>query len=478
MKIDDSAAPLLRGLAAATLLSLVLAGPAQAGDKDLATSQKKAPKPAVSAQAKLKADVKIQDPKDGPDQKKDVNEEAPGGPQPSLPGLTRDDRRSVKTSPGSKSSDPAQVLKDASTIRDGSTSTLLINETADKASQRPKFDNGFGETKQIDEKAVSDALAGHSGNPMKGLTGGGKVGGPLGDAAEASDSRSHGFGKDSISQGITNPTGSFQDGELKNKGKGNLAKDLGLNDRKVTSAVMGGTRFEEIDAISRGEDPGAGKPAGGGDEAKPPKQDKLICHNDDCSHSATVHPDGSVDVRKPDRTRETIQPDGSSVTRDKDGKIIDEQKAPDAGRPDPDSNHGTISKEEFLRQKLGDRNFQIKQAAKAGGTVNPDRGETGSGVARSGAVPSQQSMGHNLFGQPVDSGVRQGGSPSSGPNFNGNLGAIDPGPDATVNTGPGREQDRVGDTLGRVGTQTDLSGGRSSDEDDDDSDSTQSAKDQ
>ncbi|TJY59969.1 hypothetical protein E4T66_12365 [Sinimarinibacterium sp. CAU 1509] len=477
MNTEETAAPLLRGLAAATLLSLVLAGPAQAGDKDLATSQKKAPKPAVSAQTKLKADVKLQDPKDGPDQKKDVNEEAPGGPQPSLPGLSRDDRSGVKTSSGSKSSDPAQALKDAGNIRDGSANTLLINETADKASQRPKFDNGFGERPQIDDKAVSDAaISAGARNPVKGLTGG-SMGGPLGEAAAASDSRSRGIDKGAIAdgEGLTSPTGSFQDGELKNRGKGTLAKDLGLNERRVTGLVMGGKRFEEIDAISKGETPGAGKPAGGGDEAKPPKDDKLICHNDACSHSATVHPDGSVDVRKPDGTRETIQPDGSSVTHDKDGKVIDQQEA--AGRPDPDKDHGNVSKEEFLRQKLGDKNFQIKEAAKAGGTVNPDRGETGSGVARSGAVPSQQSMGHSLFGQPVGSGIRESGS-VSGPKFNGSLGAVDPGPDETVNTGPGREQDRVGDTLGRVGSQTDLNGGRSADEgDDDDSDDTQSSKD-
>ncbi len=472
MHTHRSALPLLTTLAIAAALAATLSAPASAADKDLASSpDKAAAKPALAVRAAVAADLKAQDPNKVPakgeaGEKKDVNKEVPGGgPNPNLPGLTRETPRGGKTGNSeSGSTDPLQAVKDAGAIRDGSSNTLLINEAANSAGQRPKFDNGFGETPQLDEKAVSDAMAGRSGNPMKGLVGGDRVGGPLGDSAAASDaSRGRGIGKDSIADGITSPTARFKDGELKNSGKGNLAKDLGIDDRKATGLVMGGKRFEEIDAISRGENPDAGKPA---TEAEPPKGDKLICHNEDCSHSATVHPDGSVDVRKPDKTRETIQPDGSSVTHDKDGKVIDEQEAY-TGRPDPDSNHGVISKEDFLRQKLGDRNFQIKEAAKAGGAVNPDRGETGSGVSRSGTVPTQQSLGRNLLGQPGSEPARSGGS-SSGPNYNGNLGAIDPGPDQTVSGGAAREQDRVGDTLGRVGTRTDLNAGRSADEDDED----------
>ncbi len=479
MHTHSSAVPLLNKLAIATVLAATLLAPAWAADKDIASNQKKTTaKPALATRAAVAAELRAQDPnkdsaKDDAGGKKDVNKEVPGGgPSPNIPGLTREDPRGAKTGgSGSGSTDPLQAVKEAGTIRDGTSNTLLINEAANGAAQRPRFDNGFGETPQPDEKAVSDAMAGHSGNPMKGLVGNDRVGGPLGDSAAASDaSRGHGIGKDAVAEGITSPTGMFKDGELKNRGKGNLAKDLGIDDRKATGLVMGGKRFEEIDAISRGENPDAGKPA---EETKPAKADKLICHNDDCSHSATVHPDGSVDVRKPDKTRETIQPDGSSVTRDKDGKVIDEQEAY-TGRPDPDGNHGTISKQDFLQQKLGDRNFLIKESAKAGGTVNPDRGETSSGVSRSGAVPSQQSLGRNLVGQPGSQNVRSGGS-ASGPNFNGNLGAIDPGPDQTVSGGAAREQDHVGETLGRVGTRTNLNGRPSSDEDDDDT--TESDKD-
>lgn len=477
MNIHESAMPLLRGLATATATAIVLgtllASPSWAADKDLATSKKKvSPKPAVSVQ--LRPELKIQDAKDDPDQKKDVNKEVPGGgPQPDIPGFTRDVKISA---PGSKASDPSQAIQDAATIRDGTSNTQLISEEGDKGSQRPKFDNGFDEKPKIDEAAVP------TGNPLNTLTGNGSVDGPLGEAAKSSGALpARGFDRGSISDGggITNPSSDFKDGELKVKGKGQLDKEFGLDDKKVTGLVMGGKRFEEIEAISRGEDPGAGKPAGVGNETKPVKEDKLICHNDPCTHSATVHPDGSVDVRKPDGTRETIQPDGSSVTVDKDGKVIDQQDA--AGTPDPDKENVIFSKEELLRQKLDDKNFQIKQAAKAGGDVNPDRGETTTGgVSRSGAVPSQQETGRALFGQPVDQGLSQGGAPT-GPNFNGDLGAIDPGPDATVNTGPGREQDRVGETLGRVDASGSLDNPLASDDEDsddkdkdkDDSDSAQ-----
>lgn len=339
---------------------------------------------------------------------------------------------------------------------------------------KPGFNQGFAGQREVTQQQADRAAVGRITNPLKGgLTDGGVVGGPLHDAAASTQNGRGQIGRDAISDGISSPNGTFQNGELQQKGKGGIAKATGLNEKSVMQLVTGGSRFEELERISSGVEGGGGgaAPAAAPEAAKEPV---VMCRNADCSRSVSANADGSVTVHETDGSNEVIQPDGSYVKTDKNGQVVDTGAAASTGKPSEDSYRRPTNAE--IEKRLADHNYRIKQYAKANGNITPGR-ESSVAIDRSATVPSTSQTGQALFGQPSQ-GVVSTSGPRAGLDFNNkNLGAIDPGRDATFTATTGPEQNRAEDALGRQYSTPPVNApGSSTSDDDDDEDQTAAAK--
>ncbi len=429
---------------------------APAGAADLKDQSKKAAVTNKTVRVPTSATVQVQPPVAGRTDDKRAETPPPGGPASTLPGIERQPISSAKP-------DKDQALDSATTGLRGAAPTLGADTSR---TAKPGFDQGFGAKAEITQEQA-DRVRDSNRNPINGgLTGGQVVGGPLGAAAASQAGTPTGKTTDMISSpgsgsGITTPNARFENGEVKTTGKGQLAKELGINEKGVMNTVTGG-RFEELDRISRGEDAGGGGAAGGG--AAPATggegggcTDCTTKTSSDGRNTVVTDKDGTKHVYVDGKKVGTVAPDGTATPVEK----------ADAGRPDPEG-RGRPTNED-LQRRLNDPNFQIIQAAKTGGNINPDRNDN-SAIDRSAPLPTTSQVGQGLFGQPTqglnDSG---GGSGTSGFN-NKNMGAIDPGRDATFNTTTGPEQNRAEDALNRGPSRPPLQAPASSSDDDEDED--------
>lgn len=382
------------------------------------------------------------------DAAKDNPEKVPeGGPDGSSKiGSTR-----VRTNPeladGSKTSREDALSAGSSLASGRPTATLSPDVNA-----RPAFDQGFGA-----RRTQVPAGAAGGGNPMTALTGGGGISGPLADSA----SRSSGVngiasqGRGAISDGLTTPgvscdqaNGCTQTDPAKKAAKA-LEDATGLDGEKVADYMTTGgdkDRKSQMDSAlnDNGSDPAPTPPVA--KEDPPAKQDPPVKEDKVTKYDLIDKSGKKVGERL---VHERI--DGSSTQIDKrftSGKttITDtdasgkKTKQILEGEPDEESRYRK-DKDDYVREKMADRNFQIVQDAKAGSTVNPDRNDNGGGRVAGAVAPSSSTTGQRLFGNPGQrGGMGESGAGRTGIDFNGNAGAIDPGDGATVTAG-GRQQD-------------------------------------
>lgn len=361
----------------------------------------------------------------------------------------------------------------ASQARQDATGAL----TNSNINNRPGFDQGF---RNNDEaiKRVNEAAGSVSGNPLDALTGGQSTGGsgPSGIAGQ---------GKGAISSGgLTSASGAKVNasGEVKASGTAAeaeaRAREAGI---PVTSGgVMGAFSsvgsgpaseiLKEIDAEGKGTP--AAAPAAA-PAAEPPlstqsnKNFKLFPSGASSEKSEDGNTVTHTSADEKVVTQVTTDPKTGdktvvkTVTNDDGSKTTTTTSDASTDTPcDPtlDGCNDPAARDAFLRNHSATAR-QIKQSQSGAGTVDPGRGDSVPFAVEAGAVvPSSSAVGQNLFGQPGRV-PREGGSGQSGPNFNGDAGAIDPGPDAVI-VGSGR-QDDPGDVFNSQPGPTGIGSGRS-----------------
>jgi hypothetical protein len=449
---------------------------------------KRAPASAVQAvdlrpkttTSKSSGDSKDTTKKTARDAAADNQQAAPeGGPNAS----SKTGTKSVRATPslgGRSQTTPEDALKAESSATSGRPKATLTPDNG----KRPDFDQGFGEKRtQVPQGVVG------GGNPMKSLTGG-SVGGPLADSASQS-SGVNGIsiqGKGAISnEGVTsagNSQFSNVNGVQLKPGAASAAaaleKSTGLSGKSVTNYMVTGGNADRQAMFKASEDDGT-DPAPSPPPAKetPPSESPPRCISEDCKDFIYKEPIKDEDGKKTGERIVHKRSDGSKTTIDKDtatGETTITQQDPNGetttekytGTPDEESLYKK-AKDEYIRDKMEDRNFQIVQEAKAGSTVNPDRNDTGGGRVAGAVAPSQSAVGQNLFGNPGQrGGMGESGAGRTGIDFNGDAGAIDPGDGATVTTG-NRQQD-PGAFFDRGGGPTQGISGRPNTQDDEDKD--------
>lgn len=429
--------------------------------------------------------------------------------------ITPQQKAGAVETPDSKSSKISTTLPGMGTLPDtgkSSTKSGLADKSADglKAagqldriqtpvlgasdSGKANFNQGFdGRPETIDQKSVDAATAGARPDGYKSLIGGG--GSQVGEKDSNSSGGIASQGKGAISRD-GNPLGSTTgrqvnaDGELVGAGPN---RDAAKNTRdildRIANAVGGNggdtgnavnSHLQDLDRCANDPDNcGGGAAPAGGEAAKPAADPNLP--TDEPTHTSSdgrnkvwVYQNqktGEVTkkvVAKDDKVVGTINADGTTDIPDAD------DSSDNAGTPLDDALPRPTAAD--VAKRLADRNFQIKQSAKVGGATNPDRNDdsTTSGP-RVGTVTSGTQQKLNMVGNPVGTGSVNVVSGGKGLDFNNkNLGAIDLGPDTVHTTEGGRQQDRVGDSLGRVQTTADLN--TPSDDEDDEDDSNSAAK--
>ncbi|AXQ31453.1 hypothetical protein D0B54_23425 [Solimonas sp. K1W22B-7] len=372
---------------------------------------------------------------------KDNATKVPGNASPAVPGVDTGRKDVVSGQPGGSKADATTRLSSPATEARAN----LAGQLNDSATNNPGFNQGFGQ-RQVNTDALNAAGAGIGGNPVTSLTGPADGGtGPTGIGAQ---------GKGAISDGgfFSSDQGTIvlPNGEVRAPGRSaEAARDAAARIGATPDGVMKGVAPGATDPQMRcalNENDCADANASAKESTKPDKVEstKIDGGGEIITHTRS---DGST-------TTINRKKDGSAtiITTDATGKVTKTEKI-DANQKEVDTPSEEArfqpGKQEFLDNKLNDRNFQIKAAAKRDGAVNPDRGDGSAGAAVSGAVvPSQSAIGQNLFGNPGQSGgLREGGAPQGGLDFNDKkFGAIDLGPDAT-NTAGNRQQD-AGDFFG------------------------------
>jgi hypothetical protein len=162
----------------------------------------------------------------------------------------------------------------------------------------------------------------------------------------------------------------------------------------------------------------------------------------------TKNADGSVHIRRSD---------GSTTTSDADGNITETPPTKTAPAPEPAPDPAPApGNNDQAGQPSDDEAYQLSPEKRAildgvagrlaprggGGDGHTDPGDSSDPpVGGSGPVPD--ATGSLLTGGDgrADDVVETGGGNSSGPDFNGNAGAIDPGPEGSAPSGGGRSED-------------------------------------
>ena len=326
---------------------------------------------------------------------------------------------------------------------------------------RPGFDQGFQNNDAVNQKA-KDAAGSFSGNPLNALTGGrdNSGSGPTGIGAQ---------GKGAISSGgLTSASGAQvgADGDVRSPVTAaeaeKRAREAGIpatsgGVMKAISSVGSGPAGEMLRQIDAEE---AGTPATAPATAVAPASEPPLRAS---NPNFKLFPSGASSEKSEDGntvthtsadektvTKVTTDPKTGdktvvkTVTNDDGTKTTTTTStAADSETPcDPtlDGCNNPAAREAFLRNHSASAQ-QIKQSQSGAGTVDPGRGDSTAFSVDAGAtVPSSSVTGRNLFGQPGTVPRDGGGTGGGGPDFNGNLGAIDPGPDANI-VGTGRQDD-------------------------------------
>ncbi|MBK9180642.1 MAG: hypothetical protein IPM45_13970 [Acidimicrobiales bacterium] len=346
----------------------------------------------------------------GPDRAADLLR----GKGPAAPDDTDDTPSGTPTGPAAAAStlptldSPARALRDQATL-------------ATDATRRPAFDQGLDDGPDRAEVAAAADASGLGRNPVSTLTGGSVVTGALADAA------AHGDGTTGIAE---QGTGAVSTGPV---GKQIVSKLF------PTETKPDGTQVSD-------------KPDGGRIIIKP---DGTTIDTSPDGSAVIVDPgQGTIDRIAADgqlTTTEIKGPDDVGATalrRDLEALVDggDEAKAPPApaggaapvGIPDPEGSDPART-QQFLADNPAVA-AQLAQARSGGaGDVDPVEGDdTAFGVGAGAIVPDQQT---GLLTNPgVAGGLAEGGVPR-GPDFGGDLGAVDPGPDATFGGGGGIQED-------------------------------------
>lgn len=333
------------------------------------------------------------------------------------------------------------------------------------AAQRPAFDQGF---QSVDPKAV-EQKAEHmkaNGNPLTALTGGRATGGagPTGVAGQGISAVSSG--------GLTSATGS------RTSSSGNVSSPLtaaqaeaaarssgvnvsGTGVMGAYSSVGSGPAADIMKAIDADGAPGT--PA-----AAPAAATPETPLNTAANPNFKVFPSGaSSEKSNGGNTTTYTSADGKEVikstkdpaagtttivktTTDSEGKATTTTTTAATATAGTscqgiDGCNDTAGKQQFMAANPGIA-AQVNQARNgaAGGTINPNQDNVA--IDRSVPVPTTSQVGRNLFGQPGAPGTSSTGGSGAGEGFNGNMGAIDPGPDQTI-SGQGR-QDNPADVFG------------------------------
>lgn len=398
------------------------------------------------------------------------------------------------------SKDPAAVAAEAAqgvgAARGQANSSLSGSKT-----QAPGFKQGFRDKPTSVDAATAEAAAANAGNPMQGLTGGGVGGsGPSGIAAQGTSAISDGGsdgkggagiiinGASVITGGTPNSTVNPDTAQKENPFKAQ-------RDEKIASGIKGDVtpRAIQMDSAlcdsgdesacarqsarqseaSKTEQTPATGGAGGTTAADPNfkvhpsgNTTEQVNGGQTQSGGSTSYTTSDASGRRATQTTIKNNSDGTTTvtktTFDKDGNVTGTSTrtgdTPSA-TPAP-ANPGTSCagidgcKGQPRHVPSAAEAAQIRQS-KSGGSGDIDPGSGGDaivGAPVSGVVaPSQSAVGQSLFGNPGQAGGLQEGGAGRGLDFNGNLGATDPGPDGTVTVG-NRQDTRAQDA--RSGSPT------------------------
>ncbi|MBK9180643.1 MAG: hypothetical protein IPM45_13975 [Acidimicrobiales bacterium] len=334
---------------------------------------------------------------------------------------TDDTPSGTPTGPAAAASTLPTVSSPARALRDDTALTADVT-------RRPAFDQGLDDGPDKAEVAAAADASGLGRNPVSTLTDGSVVSGPLADAAAQGD------GTTGIAEQGTGAVGVVFKGTTHDFGDHQVTTERVLDDDGRVVKIITSERFDSLRTEEN------------------PEGTRTTTEEDFETGLTTTFehlPDGTKKVT-PDPD---APPDDFAVA-------IPSEDAPNVERA-----------QQFLADNPAVA-AQLAQARSGGsGDIDPVDDDTAFGVGAGAIVPDQQDA---LLGNPgVPGGLAEGGVPQ-GPDFDGDLGAIDPGPDA-VFTGGGIQED-PGDVFGtQPSLAVDLSVPSSSDDEDDTGDDATAA---
>jgi len=385
------------------------------------------------------------------------------GPASDLRGLPNVDtgRTAVDaglTTSGSNRTDRSDVLTggaingSAAAMRE--TANGALNESA---TQRPGFNQGFDSVDKAEMEKKGEEFKRNHGNPLTAVTGGRRNdgAGPTGIAAQGtgaisdgSDGKS-GTGGAILENGLRAITGNDPKG-----GKAGSNPFASSGDANITKGIQGDKNMRQEMMNQALCEPDCAAPAAPATPAAAPETPL----NTTANPNFKLFPSGASSEKSKDgKTVTHTSADGKTVTKvttaDNGTKTVEKTTTADDGTKTTttttdapstscqgiDGCNDAAARADFLRNNPGIA-AQVNQARNgaADANVTPNR-EGNVAVDRSVAVPSTSQVGRNLFGQPGQV-VETSGGARTGVDFNGDAGAINPGPDAVV-AGSGRQDD-------------------------------------
>jgi hypothetical protein len=247
--------------------------------------------------------------------------------------------------------------------------------------------------------------------------------------------------------GLTTPGLRYEEGEgVKWSGKGRTAEGQGEQIEMMSGLIGANLRLGQ-EMIDEADGKGAGAPSA---EAPPSTITEIRNGNTHTTHpdgtKTTYFPDeGTEVIRSKDGTVEIRRDDNTRTVKKPDGTIIDYDAKGNATTTPPPS---TPNEERPVRIDLITEGALADQFAqlKGGGSGDVDPVDDGAELDFTDFEPrytKDKLLGGDRADDSVD-GTRSG--VDMGPDFNGNAGVIDPGPDGTGPGGTGPDQDRLAGT--------------------------------
>ncbi|MEZ5384245.1 MAG: hypothetical protein R3F13_01890 [Prosthecobacter sp.] len=401
------------------------------------------------------------------------------------------------STPGTGSSNPSQELFDVLRGKGGSTSGGLFSDVLpernvpvlqDVSQEGRAFDQGFG-------SATPDLSGFDKGafNPMNGITSGGSIGGPLGEAADQADGGRSGtadLGSSLISDGGAASTGSGAttdaNGEVKARGNSKgffdyLKEKFGIGEKEANAGVkravgIGENRngYEFLNDPD-GDPTPAPSPAPAPEPA--PANDQTVKGSSDGRTVVVTDADGTKHVYVDSKKVGTIAPDGTVTPTES------------AGQPDPE-NEGAVDVDIYaispgIARQVGQSRSGKKGSQGGNGDMTPT--DDSNGTARNGSIAANvgTQIKNSLVGNPgQNGGMREGGgtanaagggTANAAPVRSNGSGVITPTNDQNMSSSGGRQED-AGDFFGNgIGPDQSRLNGSSSSSSSNDSSSNSNA---